>query len=325
LPEHQIVWSDLIESGLFPEMEPPPGSPPVPNADGPRELLEPFTTTLAITGVDHLLKALRLFRSTLGCWVYRGQPFINNGLAPSIERITVPPHSSRREIELYIRSEFKRRAPHYLARLPNYEDELAWLALMRHHGAPSRLLDWTRSPYVAAFFAVSKAKPDKPCEIWAIDQKALDLEAARRVHLDYRAWKDTINSKFRFRTAFLEAEPQWTVIAPIEPFEASERMIIQQGLFLASATIAASFASVLARMAHEADLRLPLFRFEIKPEHRTDVLAELESMNITEATLYPGIDGFARSLGASAEIPGKILADWHRLVRGYDRPEPAGP
>jgi hypothetical protein len=41
----------------------------------------------------------------------------------------------------------------YCDRLPNYE----YMAYLRHHGFPSPLLDWSRSPYVAAFFAFRHA------------------------------------------------------------------------------------------------------------------------------------------------------------------------
>src|ERR1700739_1556162 len=64
--------------------------------------------------------------------------------------------------------------------LPAEKEELEWMALMRHHGAPTRLLDWTRSPYVAAFFAIAEAREDEESAIWAIDITPVGAEA---IHL----------------------------------------------------------------------------------------------------------------------------------------------
>src|SRR5690606_29165357 len=81
-------------------------------------------------------------------------------------------------IEEYTLREFQRRAHHYSSDLPEKDNVLEWLALMRHHGSPTRLLDFTKSPYVAAFFAVSKAARDDSAAIWAINAKALKTHAA---------------------------------------------------------------------------------------------------------------------------------------------------
>src|ERR1035437_6828640 len=51
---------------------------------------------------------------------------------------------------------FKRKAHQFLVQPPEPDDDFQWLALMQHHGAPTRLIDFTWSPYVAAFFALER-------------------------------------------------------------------------------------------------------------------------------------------------------------------------
>ena len=49
-----------------------------------------------------------------------------------------------------------------------------------------------------------------------------------------------------------------------------------------------------------------LYKLVIKPEVRIDVLQQLQRMNISYATLFPGLDGFARSQGTNLEILGRV-------------------
>jgi hypothetical protein len=218
--------------------------------------------------------------------------------------------------------------------LPGEEDELGWLALMRHHGAPSRLLDWTRSPYVAAFFAAFDAKRTKPCAIWAINQRGLQrhalnmLRRADAVELlhernpefedaNLRSWDDFISSTKNFEATFLNLKPPAFLVAPAEPFRTNERMTLQQGLFLCASSLAITFEKTLICTLRDAGAGTDwLCRFDISPDARIGLLAELDRMNITEATLFPGLDGFARSLRTSAEIPGKAPAGMAKLLQG---------
>ena len=87
-------------------------------------------------------------------WAFRGMGSANWALQTSLERLSVGPVV---QAERYLLTAFQRRAHHHVRDCPDSDDYLEWLALMQHHGAPTRLLDCTRSPYVALFFALERA------------------------------------------------------------------------------------------------------------------------------------------------------------------------
>jgi hypothetical protein len=65
--------------------------------------------------------------------------------------------------------------------VPDLDDTLEWLALMRHHGAPTRLLDWTYSFFVAVYFACEEAKTNAPCVVYALDTRKCVRDAKRQL------------------------------------------------------------------------------------------------------------------------------------------------
>jgi hypothetical protein len=99
-------------------------------------------------------------------WLFRGHEQASWSLAPTLERFCSAAIRYRTERQLY--DDFKSKAHLYTSHLPSREDVLSWMAAMQHHGIPTRLLDWTYSPYVALFFAAAKRGEGDEAAIWAI-------------------------------------------------------------------------------------------------------------------------------------------------------------
>ena len=182
------------------------------------------------------------------------------------------------------------------------------------------MLDWTQSPYVALYFAVEE-KPqgkEKRSAVWAID---LDWLAGKGEELlgpmpeEPKAKTEHLNG--------LLSQTAKPVIVKIDPLQANERMIAQQGFFLWKLFEETPFFDqiLMSMMIHPAIPDLPVFRkLEVGEDLRIDFLKNLRLMNIHRASLFPGLDGFCQSLKLDLEIK---VANEAARASALDRASPA--
>ncbi len=201
-------------------------------------------------------------------------------------------HQENRIIRL-----FRRKAELFLQHVPKEDDLFQWLALMQHHGAPTRLLDFTWSPFVAAFFALEKAKT-ADCAVWAVNSSALQekkyLFQHEQAHRE-APQPECLESYNRF---FISNEVAF--ITAGEPYNMNQRQIAQAGTFLVPGIIDKPIEAILSTWPNPEKI---IAKFILKSSSiREEAMESLYYMNITNATLFPGIDGLARSLAYELEF-----------------------
>jgi hypothetical protein len=171
-----------------------------------------------------------------------------------------------------------------------------WLALAQHHGLPTRLMDWTFSPFVALHFVTEHAADfDEDGIVWCVDfiaakrylPKPLERELAREGANVFTA--EMLNRMAPSLEKF-EAFASRPFLAFFEPPSLDQRIVNQFALF---SLLSDSQASPREWMERHSEL---MRRIIIPSQLKWEVRDKLDQANITERVLYPGLDGLSRWL-----------------------------
>ena len=171
---------------------------------------------------------------------------------------------------------------------------------MQHHGAPTRLLDFTWSPFVAAFFALERATKD--AAVWAFNLPLLWRIQSKRKISGIRVTDADPRDVHSFETYY--APNKHAFVWQGDPFRMPQRVIAQSGTFLVSGHLGLTIEEIIELYPGSGEL-LVQFVFDTSVV-RADAMASLYSMNITHATLFPGLDGLARSMAYEFEYSWEV-------------------
>ena len=245
-------------------------------------------------------------------WAFRGHSNSDWDLEPSVERLGfgVDWESAERDMM----RDFKAKAHLYSASVPSggHESEIEWRSFMQHHGLPTRLLDFTYSPYVATYFAIRDESPGvRFAAVWALELNRLG-EAADAVYSALPDIKDrqgliTMPRRPYSELALYPRLADQTVfnkrgfVVPVLPRAENKQLSSQQGLFLLNGAPQKTFCKSLSAMM-SGERSTWCRRIYIDQHLRPEALRRLLRMNVHELSLFPSLEGLARYAVRKAEL-----------------------
>jgi hypothetical protein len=221
--------------------------------------------------------------------VFRGHGDAASDLTTSLARLG----GDYADVERHLLRNFRKYA-HRDTRNETFWD---WLAVAKHHGLPTRVLDWTHSPFVALHFATATQTAfDRDGIVWSIDYVKASEHLPPRLRdilRDEGSNSFTTHMVDRAASTLDELDrlgDDEDFVLFLEPPSLDDRIVNQFALFSLMSGPAAQLDEWLE---HRPGLAR---RIVVPADLKWEVRDKLDQANVTERVLFPGLDGIARWL-----------------------------
>lgn len=234
-----------------------------------------------INSVAEMLNALKQQAKPKEPVWFRGHGLKDWKLVPGLARV---PSHLKAEGAL-IKRFMQNAAPHIVAP-PRYEWE--WMFLMQHHGAGTRLLDWSESPLAALYFAVYNTEHKASGAVWCLNPLALNKAANLQFPFESEIpafGQDKVLENY-LPSHVQESTSNLFTVAIVGP-RTTPRMAAQLGTF--------TINHRLHTPIEEIGDGKHIWRWIIPGKAKKSILKELARLGYTALTLFPSWTGWPTS------------------------------
>jgi len=256
-----------------------------------------------IDNTDELLKQFNMLPNN---YVYRGHANAAWLLQSSLERVLGSKWSSieSRKFEKYSLEQFQAKFHLYDSENITPDSKLGWLSVMQHYGVPTRMVDFTESPYVALYFALEAYQPASKLDLAVF---ALDYSAFMEASISHIRTKDNSFAYTRETLhpmqdkVFEEVVDRFSydITWITEPGRHNERLDRQGGCFVVSGNGDKRISEIIELPIYSS---CEFIKFTIDASLYTFVFALLRKMNVTSKSLYGDLDGLARAIRMAMQV-----------------------
>lgn len=239
-------------------------------------------------------------------FIFRGHSDASWQLTSSLERFLGPTWSPdrARQFEARTLDLFKSKYHIYCGNEHVPQSKLAWLSVMQHYGVPTRLVDFSESPYIALYFALESYQPrsGNDLAIYAMDYSGIMEQSIQLISRKDNAFKADRQQMQEQRDKLFESvidRYSYEIAWITEPDQLNARIDRQCGTFLISGTLELPTENILRSSTYDD---CAIQRYVIPAALYENIYVALRKMNINSKVIYGDLAGLARSIRMHLQV-----------------------
>ncbi|OEE11606.1 FRG domain-containing protein [Aliivibrio fischeri] len=258
---------------------------------------------ITITDMNDLIIQLNSLPNN---YVFRGHADASWQLTSTLERVLADKWNNETvaKYEEYSLDKFKSKYNIYNHENHEPSSKLAWLCMMQHYGVPTRLLDFSESPYIALYFALEAYNPQSKADIaiYALDYSTAIDKSIEIIKSNDSTFTDTRQSLNGKKDQIFDETVDrfsYNLLWVTEPLELNARIDRQAGCFLISGNKKVKIEDMLLNDEYPIDM---LKKYTISGELYQGMFALLRKMNINSKSIYGDLQGLGQSIKMELQV-----------------------